>query len=150
MPDATEITSQKRQQRQLMLVGGIVAAVPFACQLLMLIASASAPDGTFPAVDRSFSDPRFWAVQVVLLCVAVSGNAIVDCVRIFWTTGRVDTAALTFLLWLVFLFFIESMMFSVTLLASRIGWPWLGQMIAVGFANLFLAYGLQMELAEKA
>jgi hypothetical protein len=36
------------------------------------------------------------------------------------------------------------MMFSVTLLASGIGWGWLIGMAAVAAANLFLAYMLDM------
>jgi len=139
----------KRQQRQILLVGLIVAAVPFVCQLMMLIALAAAPAGTFPAADRSFTDARFWPVQIVLLCVAVSGNAIVDCVRYLWTTDRADRPALGYLLWLFFFFFIESMMFSVTLLASQIGWSWLGGMTIIGAVNLSLAYQSSMEIAGK-
>ena len=119
MADQTKTVDVKRQQRRILLVGLVVAAIPFVCQLLMLIALAAAPAGTFPAADRSFTDLRFWPIQIVLLCVSVSGNAIVDCVRFFWTTGRADRAALGYLLWLFFFFFIESIMFSVTLLAGH-------------------------------
>jgi hypothetical protein len=46
--------------------------------------------------------------------------------------------------------FVESIMFSVTLLAARIGWGWLAGMTVVGASNLFLAYMLEMEIADKA
>lgn len=150
MTDQAKTLDVKRQQRQILLVGVVVAAIPFVCQLLMLIALAAAPAGTFPAADRSFTDLRFWPVQIVLLCVSVSGNAIVDCVRVFWTTGRADKAALGYLLWLLFFFSIESIFFSVTLLASRMPWYWVAIMAVIGAVDLFLAYVLEMELAEKA
>ncbi len=40
-------------------------------------------------------------------------------------------------------------MFSVTLLASHIGWMWLTGMTLIGGANLVLAYALEMEIAGK-
>jgi hypothetical protein len=107
------------------------------------------PEGAFPAADRSFTDVRFWPIQIVLLCVAVSGNALVDCVRFFWTTDRSDRTALGYLLWLFFFFFVESILFSVTLLASRMKWDWLAIMTVIGAVDLFLAYMLEMELAKK-
>jgi hypothetical protein len=149
MADKAETVDVKRQQRQVLLVGVIVAAIPFVCQLLMLIALESAPAGTFPTADRSFTDARFWPIQIVLLCVSVSGNAMVDCVRFLWTTGRADRTALGYLLWLFFVFFIESLMFSVTLLAPQINWSWLAVMTVFGAVNLLLAYQLSMEIAGK-
>jgi hypothetical protein len=149
MVDKAETVDIKRQQRQILLVGVIVAAIPFVCQLLMLITLAAAPAGTFPAADRSFTDARFWPIQIVLLCVSVSGNAIVDCVRFLWTTGRADRAALGYLLWLFLAFFIESIMFSVTLLATGMSWYWLAVMTIIGTVNLVLAYQLSMEIAGK-
>jgi len=85
----------------------------------------------------------------LLLCVAVSGNAIVDCIRYLWMTGRADRPALGYLLWLFFLLFIESMMFSVTLLASQIGWSWLAGMTLIGVVNLALAYQSSMKIAGR-
>jgi hypothetical protein len=43
-----------------------------------------------------------------------------------------------------------SMMFSVTLLASCIGWSWLAGMTAIGVLTLLLAFMLEMEIAGKA
>ncbi len=149
MADGTEHLNIKRQQRRMLLVGLIVAAIPIGCQFLMLLALGAAPPGTFPAADRTFTDLRFWPIQIVLLCVAVAGNAIVDCVRVFWNTGRTDRTALVFLLVLILAFFVESMMFSVTLLASHIGWSWLGPMTLLGATNMWLAYMLEMELVGK-
>ena len=96
MADGTEHLNIKRQQRRMLLVGLIVAAIPIGCQFLMLLALGAAPPGTFPAADRTFTDLRFWPIQIVLLCVAVAGNAIVDCVRVFWNSGRTDRTALVF------------------------------------------------------
>lgn len=149
MVDTTDTGDIKRQQRRMLLVGFIVAAIPIGCQLLMLLALTAAPPGTFPAADRTFTDLRFWPIQIVLLCVAVAGNAIFDCIRFLWNTGRAERTPLGYLLILLLLFFIEPMMFSVTLLASRIGWPWLALMIVLGGANLLLAYALEMEIAGK-
>ena len=71
----------KRLKRLVFLVGIIVAAIPILCQVLMLAAIAAAPDA-FPAADRTFTEARFWPIQVVLLCVAVAGSAFVNCVRV--------------------------------------------------------------------
>jgi len=136
--------SVKRRQRLIFLVGLIVAAIPILCQLLTLAALSLAWD-SFPAADRTFTEARFWPIQIVLLCVAVAGSAIVDCVRSMLTEGRVDGAVLGYFLPLLLVFFIESMMFSVTLLASRIGWDWLIWMGVIGASNLYLAYMLEME-----
>jgi hypothetical protein len=114
----------KRQQRRIFLVGFVVAAVPIVCQFLMLGALKAAPDA-FPAADRTFTEARFWPIQVVLLCVAVAGSAIVNCVRLMLTQGRIDETVLAYFLPLLFAFFVESMIFSVTLLAAGIGWGWL-------------------------
>lgn len=149
MADRTENVDIKREQRRMLLLGVIVAAIPVGCQFLMLLALGAAPPGTFPAADRTFTDVRFWPIQIVLVCVGVAGNAIVDCIRFLWATGRADRTIIGYLLRLLFVFFIESMMFSVTLLASQIRWPWLAGMIVFGAFNLLQAYMLEMEIAEK-
>ncbi len=149
MSDNAEHADIKRQQRRMLLVGLVVAAIPIGCQLLMLLALAATPQGTFPAADRTFTDLRFWPIQLVLLCVAVAGNAIVNCIRLLWNTERADRTILGYLLMLCLLFFIESMMFSITLLASQIEWPWLAGMVMFGAANILLAYVLEMEIAGK-
>ena len=123
-----------------------MAAVPILCQFLMLAALSVAPEA-FPAAERTFTQARFWPIQVVLLCVAVAGSAIVNCVRLMLTKGWIDNAVLGYFLPLLLFFFIESMMFSVTLLASRIGWGWLAGMAIIGAANLALAYAMEMEIA---
>ncbi|PPQ28848.1 hypothetical protein [Rhodopila globiformis] len=145
MKDDQETVSIKRQQRRMQLVGFIVAAIPIGCQLLMLMALRTAPDGAFPVADRTFTDARFWPIQIVLLCVGVAGSAI----KLMWNTGRAQRTALVYLLTLILVFFIESLMFSVTLLAATIGWKWLGAMTVIGLLNLGLAYALEMELAVK-
>jgi hypothetical protein len=139
----------KRQQRRGFLVGLTVAAAPILCQVLMLLALRASPDA-FPAADRTFTEARFWPIQVVLLCVAVAGTAIVDCVKLLLSERQVDGAVLGYFLPLLLSLFVESMMFSVTLLASRIGWSWLVGMTVVGVFNLLLAFMLEMEIADKA
>jgi hypothetical protein len=114
----------------------------------MLLALSAAPDA-FPAADRTFTEVRFWPIQVVLLCVAVAGSAIVNCVRLMLNDGQIGVTSLAYFLCLLLAFFVESMMFSVTLLASRIGWGWLIGMAAVGALNLFLAYMLDMTNTGK-
>ena len=146
MTDKVEGIGAKRRQQRIFVVGLTVAAVPILCQCLMLAALAAAPEA-FPAADRSFTEVRFWPIQVVLVCVAVAGTAIVDCVRTMLTEERINSTALAYFLWLLLFFFIESIMFSVTLLASRIGWDWLIGMAMAGALNLFLAYTLEMELS---
>jgi hypothetical protein len=95
--DKLETIGAKRRQRRVFLVGLVVAAVPILCQLLMLAAMSAAPEA-FPAADRTFTEARFWPIQVVLLCVAVAGSAIVDCVRLMLTGERIEGAAITYFL----------------------------------------------------
>jgi len=85
-----------------------------------------------------------------LLCVAVAGTAIVDCVKLMLGERRIEGAVLAYFLPLLLCLFVESIMFSVTLLASRIGWSWLAGMTIVGVFNLLLAFMLEMEIAGKA
>jgi hypothetical protein len=141
--------SVKRQQRRGFLVGLIVAAVPILCQVLMLLALWAAPEA-FPAADRTFTQGRFWPIQVVLLCVAVAGTAIVDCMKLMLTERRIEDAVLAYFLPLLLCLIVESMMFSVTLLASRIGWSWLAGMTVIGVFTLLLAFMSEMEIAGKA
>ena len=138
----------KRRQRRVFLVGLIVAAVPILCQLLMLAALSAAPEA-FPAADRTFTEARFWPIQIVLLCVAVGGTAIVNCVKQMLTEGRIDGAVLAYFLPLLLCLFVESMMFSITLLASQIGWNWLVGMATIGTFDLLLAFMLEMEIAGE-
>jgi hypothetical protein len=149
MADELERVGIKRQQRRMQLVGFIVAAVPIGCQLLMLPALHIAPDGAFPVANRTFVDARFWPIQIVLLCVGIAGSAMIDCIKLMWNSGRSERTALGYLLTLALVFFIESLMFSVTLLAATMGWKWLGAMTIVGVLNLGLAYALEMEIAGK-
>jgi hypothetical protein len=85
-----------------------------------------------------------------LLCVAVAGTAIVDCVKLMLNERQIEGAILAFFLPLLLCLFVESMMFSVTLLASRIGWSWLAAMTVIGVLTLLLAFMLEMEIAGKA
>ena len=124
----------------------VVASLPIAIQILMALAQA-ADSGAFPIADRTLLDARFWPTQVVLLCVAVAGNAAVDFIRVVRRGHPIRPDTLTFFLALLLLFVGVSVMFSVSLLNSRIGWPWLIGMSALGLCDLFLAYLLEIELA---
>jgi len=76
--------------------------------------------------------------------VTVAGTAIVDCVKLMLTDRRIEAAVLGYFLPLLLCLFVESIMFSVTLLAFRIGWNWLIGMTVIGAFNLSLAYMLEM------
>jgi len=145
--DMTGGIGVRRRQQRVFLVGFIVAAVPILCQLLMLAALSAAPEA-FPVADRTFTEARFWPVQVVLLCVAVGGSAIVNCVRLMMIEERIERVVISYFLSLLLFFFIESMMFSVTLLATGIGWRWLAGMAVIGIVNFWLAYALEMEIGD--
>jgi hypothetical protein len=145
----TDGIAVKRRRQQVFLVGFIVAAVPIFCQLLMLAALSAAPEA-FPVADRTFTEARFWPIQVVLLCVAVAGSAIVDCVRLMLTEERIGRGVISYFLTLLLFFFFESMMFSVTLLATGIGWRWLAGMVVIGGVILLLACLLEMEIDGEA
>ena len=138
----------KRRRQLVFTVGFIVAAIPILCQFLMLGALSAAPEA-FPSADRTFTEARFWPIQVVLLCVAVAGTAIVDCVRMMLNGQPIDGTVVGYFLLLLLFFLIGSMMVSVTLLASRIGWDWSMGMSVVGALNLSLAYMLEMEIGDS-
>jgi len=147
--DNADSIGVKRQQRRGFLVGLTVVAVRILCQVLMLLALWAAPEA-FPAADRTFTQARFWPIQLVLLCVAVAGTAVVDCVKLMLTERHIEGGVVAYFLPLLLCFFVESMMFSVTLLASRIGWSWLAGMPVIGIFTLLLAMMLEMEIAGKA
>ena len=142
----TDLASRQREQRVVLGIGLIVAALPIAIQILMALALA-VDSSAFPVADRTLLDARFWPTQIVLLCVAVAGNAAVDFIRVMRRGNPTTAYALTLFLLLLVFFICISVMFSVSLLNSRIGWLWLAGMAAFGLVDLFFAYLLQIELA---
>ena len=141
-----DIAAKQREQRIVLAVGLIVAGLPIVIQILMAVA-LTLDSTAFPTADRTLTEARFWPVQVVLLCVAIAGNAAVDYVRLILRGKTVTGAALALFLFLLLFFIVVSIMFSVSLLDSKIGWLWLTGMGIFGMIDLALAYLLEMELA---
>jgi uncharacterized membrane protein HdeD (DUF308 family) len=138
--------SKQREQRAVLLIGTIVAGLPILFQILMASAMLIDP-GAFPKGDKTLSDARFWPIQIVLLCVAVSGNAAVDWIRVMRRPRNETRPSLTIFLLLVLFFVFVSIMFSVSLLDDKIGWGWLIVMSFFGLVDLIAAYLLEMGIA---
>jgi hypothetical protein len=141
--------SKRRDQRTVLLIGAVVAGLPILPQVLMAGAMQIDPEA-FRHRDRTSSDVRFWPNQIVLLCVAVAGNAAVDWIRIMRKSENLARPSLTSFLLLVVFFVFVSIMFSVSLLDDRIGWLWLAIMSVFGVTDLVWAYLWEMEIATLA
>jgi hypothetical protein len=136
----------KKQQRTILAISLVVAGIPIMCQVLMLLAHYLDAAG-FPNADRTFVEAKFWPIQIVLLCVAIAGNAIVNTIKLMFA-GKLHRIPTIIYFLIVMLFFpVESIMFSVTLLDTGVGWGWLAVMFIFGAADLFGAYLLEMEIA---
>jgi hypothetical protein len=146
MPPPEDWAAKRREQRTVLLIGTIVAGLPILFQILMATAMQIDP-AAFPLGDKTLTDARFWPIQVVLLCVAVAGNAAVDWIQLMRRQPNDSRRSLTLFLSLILFFVFVSIMFSVSLLDDRIGWLWLAAMSFFGVVDLAMAYLLEMEIA---
>jgi hypothetical protein len=145
MPPPPDLAAKRKEQRIVLLIGTVVAGLPIVFQILMAGAMLIDPDA-FPHRDKTLSDVRFWPIQLILLCVAIAGNAAVDWIRITWRAERQNRTAFALFLLLVLFFVLVSIMFSVSVLDDKIGWPWLVVMSLFALADLIFAYQLEMEI----
>ncbi len=77
MSDIDQIAGVRRRQRRIFILGFCAAGVPIILQILSAFVVWTTPDG-FPKADDNVFGVGFWCVQVMLLCVAVAGNTIID------------------------------------------------------------------------
>jgi len=141
------IRDAKKRQRLVFAMGFGAACIPIFCQVLMGIVIAFSGRQDFPRSDPTIKDLHFWDVQMVLLCVAIAGNTLVD-----FGKHVIDDSAqkpiIVFKAAVLGLFFlIISLIFSVTLLGtdvlSTLGIP----LLFVGVFDLAVAYAVDMDLA---
>jgi hypothetical protein len=146
MPDDSQIKANRLERRTMMGVDAIVASLPIISQTILALA-ATLDKCAFPRIDTSLTDFRFYPLQIILLCVVISGHAAVDWIGAMRSPRDANRPSLALFLMLIFVFFILSMMFAVTMLDRQIGLSWLLVTCIFGLADLLLAYLLQMELA---
>jgi hypothetical protein len=122
-------------------MGFAAAAVPIACQLLMLLVVSTNP-GAFPKADKSFIVAKFWPIQIVLLSLAVSGNTFVDFAKFIvdYRVGVLDIVMKFLLMGLAFV--LISLLFSVTLLDADLSWIPTTAMAIFGATGLLLVVRL--------
>jgi hypothetical protein len=131
--------------RQKFRAGVTIAAVPIGTQIA--IAALIWMDGSpFPKADKAFERPAFWFMQMILLCISVGGNTLVDFNAAADRRGLNQASVHN----MFFCFCIVLVAVVVSMLNSDINYLWLGLVLIFGFANLFLAYRIEMELALSA
>jgi hypothetical protein len=127
-------------------MGFTAAAVPIVSQLLMLGAVYTTP-GAFPKADKGFIEAKFWPIQIVLLCLAVTGNAIVDFAKLVVDRNAGAVEVVVQFLLMVFSFLFISVLFSITLLNTEPAWTFTIAMTISGAIGLVMAYRVETDIA---
>lgn len=148
MNSAPDPSLVRRRQRHIFLMGFAAAAIPIGCQLLVLFLVSTAPNA-FPQVDRSFFDAKFWPIQIVLLCLAISGNAIVDFSKMVIHRSADKSRLVLEVSAMSVCFLMNSVIFSGSLLISETGWKLLTAMIMLGAIGMLLAYRVEIEIGLR-
>ncbi len=146
MLGAATIEEIKQRQRRVFLLGFSAAGVPIFCQLPVAVAVASRKQD-FPEAEHDMLGVRFWCVQMMLLCVAVSGKPIIDFGKHIVNHSANNLGFVSQFLALAFFFLANSILFSFTLLDSKLSLPIILPMIIFPSVDLYLAYRVDMEIA---
>lgn len=128
------------------MLGFGAAVIPIACQVSMQFVAWLSPKA-FPDADKNLFDVDFWAIQLMLLSVAVAGGTIVNFGKtmIDHTLKKANVVVQFFIL--LFFFLLISLAFSVTLLDSDMGLTFIAVILILSAGGLFLAYRVEMDIA---
>jgi hypothetical protein len=137
-------TSVRRKQRWMFASGIGVAAVPIAVQVIaaIVIWTDTAPKA-FPLADDAIDSKAFWILQAILLCVAVGGSTVVDCIRV----GRPKSDHRPSFVFEAILLIIISVIVALALLDKALPNAVYYVVALLSFADLGLAYRVEMDLA---
>jgi hypothetical protein len=142
-----EITAARRKQRVIFVLGVGAAAIPIVCQLVVAVIVALASPDDFPKADKTILSIRFWDTQVLLLCIAVAANTLVDFFKLVMVQSITKPVFVLKVSFLGLLFLALSICFSVNLLdeeeVAEVG----GAILVLGCVILFLSYRIDMDLA---
>ena len=122
------------------------ALIPVICQFVIaLIVWLDQND--FPKSDPTIISLPFWDTQMLLVCIAVAANTLVDFFKLVVDKSAKSSFFVVKVCILGALFLILSLCFSVTLLgqdvASKTGFP----LLILGVVILILSYMIDMDLA---
>ncbi len=122
------------------------ASVPMVCQLIVAFALLTAGDD-FPKADHSLLGINFWGVQMMLVCVAVAGNTIIDFGKhmVEHKAGNLSFVGQFFALALSFVAL--SVFFAITLLDTELSLTFLLPVLTSGALALLFAYLVDMKIA---
>jgi len=141
-----EIAAARRKQRHIFILGVGAAAIPVVCQLVVAFTVRLAGRADFPKSDRTILSIHFWDTQILLLCIAVAANTMVDFFKLVMVRSARSSLFVLKVCVLGLLFLILSICFSVTLLdqdaISAIGIP----MLLLGCVILIVSYIIDMDL----
>lgn len=128
--------------RQRFLSGITIAAIPIGIQISIAGLIAADP-GAFPNSDKSYEHLPFWFMQIILLCISVCGNTLVD----FSMANNKNPINKTKIHGLYF--WLSTIMVSVamSMVDSSINFGWIGLVCACAVATLVLAYSIEIEMA---
>ncbi|WP_145727869.1 hypothetical protein [Nitrospirillum viridazoti] len=128
--------------RQKFLSGVVIAGIPIGLQIGTAGLIWSDP-ASFPKSDQAYCHLSFWFLQIILLCVAVCGNTLVN----FSLRSRPNSVNITMVHGMQFWLFIMMLPVIASMLNSDVRAIWI-LIIAVGAAAaLFLSYKIEIELA---
>jgi len=124
----------------------IIAAIPVGVQVAIASLLIFGKPEAFPFADEAIQHPAFWLMQVILVCIAVGGNTIVD----FNAAKNRNGIRHTRVNLMYFFFCIILMAVVVAILDKQLDWEWLGAVVVSGLLCVGLAYIVEVELAIAA
>jgi hypothetical protein len=141
-------TSVRRKQSWMFASGIGVAAVPIAVQVIaaIVILTDTAPKA-FPMADDVIDSMAFWILQAILLCVAVGGSTIVDCIRVGRPKSDHRPSFVFQAILLIVLLIIISLIVALALLDKALPSAVYYLVACISLVDLILAYRVEMDLA---
>jgi hypothetical protein len=141
-------TSVRQKQRWMFASGIGVAAVPIAVQVIaaIVIWTDRAPKA-FPMADDVIDSMAFWILQAILLCVAMGGSTIVDCIRVGRPKSDHRPSFVFQAILLIVLLIIISLIVALALLDKALPNAVYYLVACISVADLILAYRVEMDLA---
>jgi hypothetical protein len=143
----TDIHKAKLRQRHIFTLGVGAALIPILCQIVVAFVVFLAGKADFPKSDQTVMSLGFWDIQMVLLCIAVAANTMVDFGKLVIDKSVKKSILIVKIGTLIGLFIMLSICFSATILGSDVLSKMGVAMLILGAVILALSYVIDMDLA---